>query len=106
MSTLGSGFLGIGFLLPAYYLSKSLASGRKASANPWGAHGLEWEIPSPPPSTNFLQIPIVLDEVYDFDPVTEYEQDRAQQAIESSHDHPGMMDSHDETASKLEDGGH
>jgi hypothetical protein len=53
-----------------------------------------------------LEIPIVLDEVYDFDPVTEYEQDRAQQAIENSHEHPGMMDSHDETASKLEDGGH
>jgi cytochrome c oxidase subunit 1 len=103
MSTLGSSFLGLGFILPAFYLTKSLINGRKASANPWGAHGLEWEIPSPPPTTNFLQIPIVLDEVYDFDPVTEYELDRAQQALEGHH-YDGMMDQDDESAHRVEQG--
>ena len=31
-------------------------NGRDAPANdPWGATGLEWEIPSPPPTENFAR---------------------------------------------------
>jgi len=56
--------------LPAYYLTMSLINGKKAGPNPWGAHGLEWETSSPPPTSNFLETPIVMDEVYDFDPVS------------------------------------
>jgi len=75
MSTLGSSVLGFGLILPAFYLTMSLINGKKSGPNPWGAHGLEWETASPPPTSNFLEIPIVLDEVYDFDPVSEHEQD-------------------------------
>jgi cytochrome c oxidase subunit 1 len=85
MSSLGSSVLAIGLILPAFYLTYSLFKGPKASANPWGAHGLEWQVPSPPPTENFTEIPIVTDEVYDFDPVAEYEQQRASQEII----HPG-----------------
>jgi cytochrome c oxidase subunit 1 len=32
---------------------------KKAPADPWGARGLEWEIPSPPPTENFTVTPVV-----------------------------------------------
>ena len=73
MSSAGASFLALGLILPAFYLTASLINGRKAGPNPWDAHGLEWTIPSPPPTLNFEEIPIVLDEVYDFDPVSEHE---------------------------------
>ena len=85
MSSLGSTVLALGLLMPAFYLTHSLFNGAKAAANPWGAHGLEWETTSPPPQTNFYETPIVTDEVYDFDPVAEYEQMRATAEIT----HPG-----------------
>jgi cytochrome c oxidase subunit 1 len=74
MSTLGSSVLGLAFLIPVFYLLWSLKYGAVAGDNPWEAHGLEWETASPPPTTNFNQTPIVTDEVYDFDPVSEHEQ--------------------------------
>ena len=39
-------------------------NGAIASANPWGAAGLEWETPSPPPTENFHRTPIVTEEPY------------------------------------------
>jgi cytochrome c oxidase subunit 1 len=71
MSTLGATVLGIGLSLPVFYLLHSLKYGEKAVANPWGAHGLEWNTSSPPPTENFLEIPIVTDEVYDYEVVHE-----------------------------------
>ncbi|CAN5716445.1 cytochrome c oxidase subunit I [soil metagenome] len=81
MSSAGASVLALGFVIPAFYLTKSLINGPRASANPWGAHGLEWETSSPPPTMNFYETPIVTDEVYDFDPVSEYEQERATKEI-------------------------
>jgi cytochrome c oxidase subunit 1 len=37
----------------------SRRSGALAGPNPWGADTLEWTLSSPPPSYNFLHIPIV-----------------------------------------------
>jgi cytochrome c oxidase subunit 1 len=85
MSSAGASFLALGLILPVFYLGASLKNGAKASANPWGAHGLEWETTSPPPTFNFVETPVVTDEVYDFDPVSEYEQERATQEMV----HPG-----------------
>jgi cytochrome c oxidase subunit 1 len=65
-STLGATVLGLGFIIPAFYLTHSLIYGKPAPANPWGAHGLEWTIPSPPPTFNFDEMPVVTDDVYDF----------------------------------------
>ncbi|MBS1717664.1 MAG: cbb3-type cytochrome c oxidase subunit I [Armatimonadetes bacterium] len=79
MSTLGSTVLGIGLFMPLCYLTYSLFKGPRASANPWGAHGLEWLTSSPPVTENFKQIPIVTDEVYDFD----YERDHREHAEEA-----------------------
>ena len=41
---------------------------RPAPANPWGAKGLEWEIPSPPPTFNFDEDPIVTEPAYNYKP--------------------------------------
>ena len=74
MSTLGATVLGIGFVVPVFYLVSSLFTGKKAGDNPWGAHGLEWQTTSPPPTENFYYDPIITDDVYDYDPVAEHEQ--------------------------------
>ena len=35
----------------------ALLKGDKATANPWGGRTLEWQIPSPPTTENFEEIP-------------------------------------------------
>jgi cytochrome c oxidase subunit 1 len=65
-STLGATVLGLAFFMPACYLTYSLFKGAAAPNSPWGAHGLEWDIPSPPSPHNFDEVPIVMDDVYDY----------------------------------------
>ena len=67
MSSAGASILGIGYLIPIVYLLWSLRFGKPAPANPWGAHGLEWDIPSPPPTENFEEIPQVTGKVYAYE---------------------------------------
>ena len=66
MSSAGATVLGVGYLLPLIYLIWSMRYGKRASANPWGAVGLEWETSSPPPTHNFLEPPTVDHEAYDY----------------------------------------
>lgn len=66
MSSLGASVLGVGLFLTLFNLLYSLWKGKKSPANPWGAHGLEWTISSPPSPHNFHHTPIVTDEVYDY----------------------------------------
>jgi cytochrome c oxidase subunit I len=65
LSTLGAYTLGIGFIMTAVYLVKSLKSGRIAAANPWGGVTLEWQCSSPPPYYNFHKAPTVTAGPYD-----------------------------------------
>jgi cytochrome c oxidase subunit 1 len=65
LSTLGAYTLGIGFVLTAWYLLKSLKSGKIAAANPWGGSTLEWQCSSPPPYYNFHKPPVVTAGPYD-----------------------------------------
>jgi cytochrome c oxidase subunit 1 len=65
LSTLGAYTLGIGFLLTAFYLYRSLKSGRTAPMNPWGGATLEWQCSSPPPYYNFHKPPVVTAGPYD-----------------------------------------
>jgi cytochrome c oxidase subunit 1 len=67
MSTAGASVLGAGYLIMAAYLGWSLVKGKKASANPWGARGLEWETASPPPTENFSTAPVVTQEAYAYE---------------------------------------
>jgi cytochrome c oxidase subunit I len=66
MSTAGSSILGLGYLLPCFYLTLSLFFGEKATANPWSATGLEWQTPSPPPVFNFDTTPVVVCGPYEY----------------------------------------
>lgn len=67
ISTAGAAILGVAYLLPLLYLSRSLFRGGVAGLNPWRARGLEWQTPSPPPKQNFLTAPIPADP-YDYHP--------------------------------------
>ncbi len=66
LSTAGASILGVGYLLPLVYLLWSLKRGARAPANPWHASGLEWTVPSPPPTHNFERIPDGSGKVYDY----------------------------------------
>jgi cytochrome c oxidase subunit 1 len=66
MSTAGASILAVGYLIPMIYLIWSMRYGKKAPANPWDATGLEWQTPSPPPTENFEETPIVTWEAYDY----------------------------------------
>jgi cytochrome c oxidase subunit I len=67
MSSAGATILGLGYLIPMSYFLWSLVWGRAAGANPWDAKGLEWETPSPPPTTNFETVPVVTQEAYAYE---------------------------------------
>ena len=66
LSSAGASILGVGYLIPMFYLMWSLRYGRIAGANPWGAVGLEWTTTSPPPTENFAETPIVTWDAYDY----------------------------------------
>ncbi len=67
LSTAGATILGLGYVLPLLYLTWSLFAGKEAGPNPWGAEGLEWQTPSPPPTFNFERTPVVAAEAYAYD---------------------------------------
>ena len=66
MSTAGASILGVGYLIPMIYFLWSLKYGALSGPNPWGATGLEWRTPSPPPTENFKQTPVVTEEPYEY----------------------------------------
>jgi cytochrome c oxidase subunit 1 len=66
LSTAGASILGVGYVIPLVYFAWSMRYGKDASANPWGVTGLEWQTPSPPPTENFPETPIVTNEPYDY----------------------------------------
>lgn len=66
LSTAGASVLAAGYVLPLIYFIWSLKYGELAGSNPWGATGLEWKTPSPPPVHNFEETPIVMHDAYDY----------------------------------------
>jgi cytochrome c oxidase subunit 1 len=66
MSSAGATILGVGYLIPFTYLLWSLWYGEPAGPNPWGATGLEWQTPSPPPQDNFPVTPVVTEPPYHY----------------------------------------
>ncbi len=71
LSTAGASILGIGYLFPFTYLLWSLRRGPRAESNPWDAAGLEWQTTSPPPTFNFEKTPIVTQEAYAYELVSQ-----------------------------------
>ncbi|MGH6796090.1 MAG: cytochrome c oxidase subunit I [Methylocella sp.] len=68
LSSAGATILAIGYLLPLGYLTWSLFYGKRASPNPWGATGLEWQTSSPPLTENFVVTPTVIEPPYNYPP--------------------------------------
>jgi len=66
MSSAGASILGVGYLIPLVYFVWSMRYGPVAGPNPWGATGLEWQTPSPPPTDNFEYTPIVTEDPYEY----------------------------------------
>jgi cytochrome c oxidase subunit I len=66
LSTAGASILAVGYIIPIIYFGYSLVAGEKSANDPWGARGLEWEIPSPPPTENFTVSPIVTEGTHQY----------------------------------------
>ena len=71
MSSAGASILAVGYIIPLIYFIWSLKYGPAAGPNPFKAKGLEWETPSPPPTLNFDETPVVTEEAYAYAPVPE-----------------------------------
>lgn len=69
VSTVGTWFLALGFLIMAFYLIHAIFKGKPAGNNPWGALTLEWTTTSPPPTENFVTQPIAVHGPYAYDEV-------------------------------------
>ncbi len=67
LSSAGASVLAVGYILPMIYFLWSLRYGANAGPNPWNAVGLEWMVPSPPPTHNFDETPVVTWEAYDYE---------------------------------------
>jgi cytochrome c oxidase subunit I len=85
ISTIGAFILGFGLLLSIINWFVSMRSGQLAGADPWNADGLEWSIPSPPPSYAWVHLPTVVsrhplwddhDELHDPNNERVFDQDR------------------------------
>ena len=72
-STIGSWILGLGFFTMLAMFIRSLTSGAKSSANPWGSAALEWQTATPPPLANFVKEPKVTRGPYDYHLATDAE---------------------------------
>jgi cytochrome c oxidase subunit 1 len=59
LASLGAAMIAASVLLFVVNMARSLRVGEPAGANPWGAPGVEWLTPSPPPAYNFARIPVV-----------------------------------------------
>jgi cytochrome c oxidase subunit I len=66
MSSAGASILAVGYIVPLIYLGWSMRHGKPAGANPWGATGLEWQTPSPPPTENFETTAVVTEPPYHY----------------------------------------
>jgi len=65
MSSAGASVLGVGYLIPLVYLVWVDALRACGGTESLGApKGLEWKTPSPPPTENFEETPIVTEEAY------------------------------------------
>jgi cytochrome c oxidase subunit 1 len=72
-SSFGAYILGVGFVIMAVMLAKSLFSGAKASENPWSSAGFEWMTATPVHPHNFHQMPVIERGPYDYHLCTEAE---------------------------------
>jgi cytochrome c oxidase subunit I len=66
VATIGSWILACGLIIVMVNLWRGLVRGEPIGGNPWGGASLEWSIPTPPPTENFVAEPVVTHGPYDF----------------------------------------
>ena len=66
ISTVGSWVLVVGLIIMFYNLFSAMKKGKPVGKNPWGAATLEWTVPSPPPTLNFVGEPVLERGPYDY----------------------------------------
>jgi cytochrome c oxidase subunit I+III len=59
LASIGAVFIAVAVAVVIINLLTSLRRGVEAGPNPWGADTLDWSVPSPPPSYNYLHLPTV-----------------------------------------------
>ena len=59
LATIGAATIALSVALFLVNVARSLAAGEVSGDNPWDAETLDWGTSSPPPSYNFLHIPVV-----------------------------------------------
>jgi heme/copper-type cytochrome/quinol oxidase subunit 1 len=59
IASVGAWAIGLSFIVLAYNMARAFTRPALATANPWGASGLEWTTASPPPIYNFALLPRV-----------------------------------------------
>jgi cytochrome c oxidase subunit 1 len=64
--SIASFFVGLSTLIFAYNMIVSWRGGARATANPWRALTLEWQVSSPPPIFNFDAVPTVVGGPYEY----------------------------------------
>lgn len=66
VATVGSWILVLGLVILLVNLFRGIFRGEPVGQNPWGGATLEWSIPTPPPTENFEEEPVVTHGPYDF----------------------------------------
>ncbi|MBI5419862.1 MAG: cytochrome c oxidase subunit I [Deltaproteobacteria bacterium] len=66
VSTAGSWILAAGILIMFVNFIRGLYTGEPAPASPWKGLTLEWQVPSPPPTENFEEIPHITNWPYGY----------------------------------------
>jgi cytochrome c oxidase subunit I len=66
LSTIGSWILYTGLALMFYNLLRGAFTGPASGMNPWDSRSLEWTVPSPPPTENFEEEPVITSHPYNY----------------------------------------
>ncbi len=82
LSTYGSWITFAGLILMFWNLWRSRTRGRPTGINPWGAATLEWTLPSPPPTHNFDEDPVVTHGPYEYEGIT-IDEEHAKRTVEA-----------------------
>jgi cytochrome c oxidase subunit 1 len=87
IASIGAFMVGVAAIPFILNIVSSWARGAKAPPNPWNAIGLEWLLPSPPPSENFEDdVPTVISAPYGYglgQPLVEDEEYYVRRALEA-----------------------
>jgi len=83
-STAGATILGVGYMLPVALPALVAEVRGDRRNNPWQATGLEWQTQSPPITENFVVMPVMDHEAYDYEWLESQNQAQQQEEVPSA----------------------